>query len=260
MAQITKITTQKRRGRYNIFLEGQYAFAVSEAVLTRYQLAKGLELDAQLVQELQAADSQEQAYNKALDFLSYQLRSVAEVRQHLQEQEFAPETITQAITRLQELGYLDDQAYAESFIRTAIKTTLDGPQKIQRKLQSKKVTPAVISSALKLYTEELQAENALKLAQKVVRQAHQRSSQQTRIKIQQRLLQVGYSRDLLPFIFDNLIWQKDANQEQKLLQEKVQKLWRRYQKKDQGRQKLYATLLRQGFKSADIRQVLEDLA
>ena len=50
MAQITKITAQKRRGRYNIFLDGQYAFPVSETTLVTYHLAKEMTLTALAVQ------------------------------------------------------------------------------------------------------------------------------------------------------------------------------------------------------------------
>ncbi|EPC72337.1 regulatory protein RecX, partial [Lacticaseibacillus paracasei subsp. paracasei Lpp71] len=39
MSEITKITAQKRRGRYNIFIDGTYAFPVSETTLVDYRLA-----------------------------------------------------------------------------------------------------------------------------------------------------------------------------------------------------------------------------
>ena len=45
MATITKISAQKRPGRYNIFLDEQYAFPVSEEVLIKYGLRKGIVLD-----------------------------------------------------------------------------------------------------------------------------------------------------------------------------------------------------------------------
>lgn len=44
MAIITKVSAQKRQGRYNIFLDQEYAFSVSEKTLAEFVLLKGQEL------------------------------------------------------------------------------------------------------------------------------------------------------------------------------------------------------------------------
>ena len=44
MPIITKISTQKRKGRYNIFIDNEYAFSVSERTLAEKRLLKGTEL------------------------------------------------------------------------------------------------------------------------------------------------------------------------------------------------------------------------
>ena len=58
MAKITKITAQKKAGRYNIYLNGKFAFPVSEEVLVKYRLLKGSELDDQQVATIKKADHQ----------------------------------------------------------------------------------------------------------------------------------------------------------------------------------------------------------
>lgn len=52
MPKITAITTQKRRGRYNIFIDGHYAFPVSEQSLIQFRLSKGQELTPALEQAI----------------------------------------------------------------------------------------------------------------------------------------------------------------------------------------------------------------
>ena len=54
--KVTKITTQKREGRYNVFLDDQYAFPISEDVMIKYRIFKGMEIDKQLQEEILAAD------------------------------------------------------------------------------------------------------------------------------------------------------------------------------------------------------------
>ena len=52
MAIITKVSAQKRQGRYNIFLDQEYAFSVSEKTLAEFVLLKGQELSPQKINEI----------------------------------------------------------------------------------------------------------------------------------------------------------------------------------------------------------------
>ena len=76
MPKITKITAQKKSGRYNIFIDEQFAFGVTESVLIKYRLAKDLEIDSQLQRDIQKDDDNAKAYQLALNYLSHQLRTV----------------------------------------------------------------------------------------------------------------------------------------------------------------------------------------
>ena len=91
--KITSITTQKRPGRFNVFLDGNYAFSVSEDVLIKFQLSKGKELDSADLEEIFQADALSKALNKALDYLSYSLRTEKETRQKLAKEGLADDII-----------------------------------------------------------------------------------------------------------------------------------------------------------------------
>ena len=56
MAVITKVSTQKRKGYFNIFLDNQFAFGVSEKILTEYRLFKGTELTDEQIEEIKQRD------------------------------------------------------------------------------------------------------------------------------------------------------------------------------------------------------------
>lgn len=135
--KITAIATQKKAGRFNIYLDGKYAFSVSEDVLIKYRLAKGLELNEEMIEHLQQADLLSKAYNKALDHLSYQLRTKKEIKIYLTKLEVPENDQNQIISKLVELNLLDDLAYAKSYVRTAAKTTDKGPFVIAQKLKQK---------------------------------------------------------------------------------------------------------------------------
>lgn len=125
--QITAIVAQKRPGRFNVFLNGQYAFPVAESVLIKYRLYKGMEVDQKLLQQISNDDQVAQAYNKMLDYLSHQLRTEHEVEQKLVEIDTPPEFVPVVMAKLRENRLLDDREYAAAYVRTEMNTGLKGP-------------------------------------------------------------------------------------------------------------------------------------
>src|SRR5699024_5500369 len=105
--KITKIETQKRKGRYNVYLDGEYAFPVGEGVLIRHALYKGMEISKELQQQLETEDVYSKAYSRALDYLSHQLRSEKEIRDDLRKHEFPFEAVEKVLAQLKEMNYVD---------------------------------------------------------------------------------------------------------------------------------------------------------
>jgi len=58
----------------------------------------------------------EKTFERALNLLSYKPRSLAEMRARLMEKDWAEESVVdQALARLEELGYLNDEEFAANF-------------------------------------------------------------------------------------------------------------------------------------------------
>ena len=123
MSIITKITQGKKNPeRYNIYLEEKFAFSVDETLIIRYQLTKGKELDQWTIEEMNFEDEVRKAFNKALHYLGFRMRSEGEVRKKLKEKEFGEAVIDEAVKKLYELSFLDDQQFSEALLRTQIKS------------------------------------------------------------------------------------------------------------------------------------------
>ena len=71
MPIITKVSSQKRPGRYNIFLDGKYAFSASEQTVAEYVLLKGQELTPEKIAEVKQYDADAKATNLASRYLNY---------------------------------------------------------------------------------------------------------------------------------------------------------------------------------------------
>lgn len=263
MKTITAIEVQKHHAhRFNVYLDGQYAFPVSEQVLVDFTLHKGQELDANQIKQITAADAASRAYSQALDYLSHQLRTTKEVRAALRKRDVPPEVIETVCTRLKEQHLLDDQEYANSYVRTVARTELKGPRVIRQKLQQRGITVPAIEQALTQFPPEQQVANALTLAQKLARRYRNKPTRLRQTKVKQGLLTAGFKGDTITQALAQFSPEVDEEHEAALLQAAAAKVWRRYARFDQRTrmQKAKQALYRQGFPLDESTFALEDLA
>lgn len=260
MGKITKIEAQRRRGRYNIYLDGKYAFPVAESVLVKFRLMKGLELDSGQVSAITTADQQARAYSRMLDYLSHQLRTEAEVTQKLREQGTPEEFITPILQKLRAQYLVDDHEYAAAYVRTAMVTDLKGPGVIRQKLRQKKVGENDIDVALTQFTPDKQRENATKLAKKLYRRYQKQPTRRREQKVRQGLLTKGYQNVIFDQIKDAVQPTVDPNQQATLLADQAERLWHRYRRYDprQRAQHLKQAMFRKGFDLDAVQEWLDE--
>ncbi|MFD1465981.1 recombination regulator RecX [Lapidilactobacillus mulanensis] len=260
VAKITKISAQKRPGRYNIFLDGKYAFPVSEDVLMQFALQKDLEVDDKLKQALLAADANSQANQLALNYLSYQLRTIKEMRTYLREHEVSSDVADEIIERLELQNYLDDAEYAKAYVRTSMILHLKGRNVIRNELRQKGIAPDEIEDALVLYDSETVLENGTKLAQQVWKRQHKFAQRVRQQKVRQALQQKGFTGDEITMIWQELDLGVDEDDESEALANAAEKAIRRYQPLTDPKQvqKFKQALARKGFAFDAINRWLED--
>lgn len=262
MSEITQIKTQQRKGRYNIYLDGQYAFPVSEQTLIQYRLAKGMELDDALANEIKQAEVTASANSIALDYISHQDRTVHEVKQKLRENDLPEDAIDAAVARLKELHYLDDAKYAAMFVRDNMAMGDKGPKVITNKLRQKGIFPALIEDALAEVADEEWLAVGGRVAAKAARHNQHRAFHDAIQKIRLTLLQKGFNADQITTIMAALDFEKDAEGEQDRLQHEAEKQWRlkhRYTGYDRKR-RVKEALYRKGYDLDAIDAVLSELA
>lgn len=259
--EITKIEAQKHVGRYNIYVDGKYAFPVSEDVLLRYRLLKGSELTPELIETLKTADDQSKAFELALNYLSYQQRTEKELSDYLLKKEIPETTIAPVMARLFEEHLVDDEKFAHSYVRTMKRTSDKGPSVIRRQLKQKAVNEDYIENALaEDFPETEQLERLTELVEKLKRQYQRQTPTIQRQKVQQRLVEKGFSFDLVGQALAETTFEMDAETQADLMNIQAEKLWRRYRADpDRKRQmKVRQGLYRKGFKSDAISNWIED--
>lgn len=97
------------------------------------------------IRRLEAAGLREYA----LGLLSRRALSANEVRQKLKERAVSPEDIEPLMERLRELGFLNDERFAEGFATARLSNDGHGSQRVLRDLKRRRVAPGLAEEAVK---------------------------------------------------------------------------------------------------------------
>lgn len=263
MPQITKITTQKKRtDRYNIYMDygkgEEYAFSVDEEVLLKFKLKKGTDIDEFDLADIQFYDEIQKTFTTALNFLSHRMRSELEVRAHLKKKEIDEPIIQEAIHKLYNYSYLDDLAFAQSFVRTQINSGNKGPITIRLELKEKGINEQITEQALLLYPLEIQEEYARRIAEKMFAKEKNISERALKQKLEQTLLRKGFSMNVIAEALQNASMEKDRDEEWDSLCHQAEKAHRRLQKYTgyEYEQRMKQALFRKGFPIDSIERYL----
>ncbi len=151
--KITALVVQeKNKERVSVFLDGEFAFGL--AMIEALKLRKGQLLTDQEIERLKALDEIEVAHERALKFLSYRPRSIAEVRRSLVGKGFSPATIDAVVQRLKEANLLDDQAFARYWVDNRETFEPRSGRALRFELRKKGLADPDISAAVEGVNEE----------------------------------------------------------------------------------------------------------
>ncbi|MEM8601110.1 MAG: RecX family transcriptional regulator, partial [Bacteroidota bacterium] len=188
------------------FLDGAFAFGLTKDLVLREGLRKGRVLSIAEQQRLLEQDEQLRARRKAIDYLSYKARTTTEVRRKLRDTGFGEAATDDAVARMQELGYLDDDAYAKAYARGRFSGRGYGPQRIRTDLMKRGLDRQVIDAALDDFADPDDLfETALRHGEKRWdRLASEPDPRKRRKKTYDFLLRRGYGFDTARRVVDAL--------------------------------------------------------
>ncbi|WP_173917134.1 recombination regulator RecX [Halobacillus sp. Marseille-Q1614] len=266
MVKITRITTQKKnKNRYNIFLDrGQgesYGFSVDEDILVKYRLQKSMELEESTINALIQQDTIHKSYTLAINFLSYRMRSEQEIREYLERKEVDEEHAEEVVRLLYKERLLDDQEFANSFVRTKVNTASKGPLLIKKDLIQKGVSALTADEALNYFSFDKQVEKAKKFAEKKMNSDRKKSQRQQIQNVQQTLMQKGFTGDVIQEVISQLPKENNGKEEWEAVVFQGEKLLRKYERKSEGyelKQKLKTGLYRKGFAFDNIERFIDE--
>lgn len=254
MAIITKISAQRRPGRYNLFLDGKYAFSASEKTVAEFVLLKGKVLTAAEVEKIKQFDQDAKASDLAAHYLSYEPRTVYEILQYLQKHGITNEAANSAVSELTELGYLDDKKYAALFIKNNLRVGKDGAKALARKLKLKGITEEIVQSELEKVTEDDWLVVAKKVIKSLQHQVGKISEQELKRKAKRKLLSHGFTSALANSAVEQLNLAPNEEEQIAALKKQGIKAYKRFHRYDEQKRhfKIKQYLFAHGFSSTEI--------
>lgn len=191
--KITKIVQQeKQKDRYSLFVEGKYAFSLSESALLDSRLMVGQELSGDDLAHWKQESADDKISGNALRYAAMRLRSTWEMEQYLKRKGATPPLSEKILNKLSNIGLLNDEAFARAWTNNRRLLRPTSKRKLQQELRAKRVSDEVIEQALQ--TDEGNDEQAA-LRQLVAKKRDLPKYKAEPMKLMQYLARQGFSYD-----------------------------------------------------------------
>lgn len=241
-----------------IYLDNKEKIHLSVDIYFKYSISSQKGLDDDLYNRLKEEEKLFLAYRGALRKLSTKDFTVKQIKDYLIiKKELDYKETDNIINKLKEYGLLDDDKYCLNRTIYLNKQLLSTKQ-IKIKLQKEGLSNELIEKYV-INNVEGEYEKAKRLAKKYSTTIKNKSLNATKQNILSKIVNAGYSYDAAKDAIDSLHLKVDN--ESDLLKKEYTKAKTKYSKKYEGydlRSHIYSYLLNKGFKSEDIKSIVED--
>lgn len=176
MPKITSIEPQKKKqGRFNIYIDGEFAFVADENLVVSEKLVPGKIIQPQELDKLLFEAEVGKLMEKMYGLFSVRQRSEKEVRDYLKirnqkskikdGEEISQLVVDQLVERLKQRGMLNDLEFARAWVESRRRSRGKSMRALKAELMKKgidrEITEEVISHQLSVISEEELAKRTL---------------------------------------------------------------------------------------------------
>ena len=152
--KVTDVVVQKNNSqRVSVFVDNEYAFSLDGADALLMKIKPGRELTKEDIERCNYECNFTKARDKALEILSGKSVSKRELSDKLSQKGYDEPIISDAISELESLGYINDEDYASLFLEHCI-SKMWGKKKIRYEMKQKGIPEAIIEEKLSEFDED----------------------------------------------------------------------------------------------------------
>jgi len=160
MGTITALRLNARKKQVNVFVDGLFAFTVSDELAITNRLVVGRDLSLDQIEELKEANLFQKCMDAAVRYLSYRPRSEREVRQRLRRRGFEGPVVDEVVLKLKERRLIDDAAFCEFWRNNRLSFNPRSAKLVKLELRKKGVSAETANRAVENMDDENSAYEA----------------------------------------------------------------------------------------------------
>ena len=196
--KITSIVKQKREGRYNIFLDNEFAFGLLKETIYKFGLRLNDNIDQKQINEILEFDEFLKAQKFVYKLLSHYSYTVNEIIQKLRKKKIKPTTIDKVVNNIIEQGLVNDNEYVKLYIESKKLTKPIGKKLLKLKLKNKGIDQEIIDSQLEqLYSSKEEKAAAEKVLARYIKTLKEKDLKKRKEKCFRHLISKGFDFDLI---------------------------------------------------------------
>lgn len=189
--KITAIKAQiRQQGRFSIFLEGKYAFSLSDQALLDSKIVPGQELTAPEVERLKQLSADDKLLGAALRYAMLRPRSNWEMETYLRRKNVTPLLLQKILSKLSDLRLLDDAAFAKAWIDSRRLLKPVSHRRLVAELRAKRIPEEIAKQALEGDDTDERA-----VLKELVARKRKQTKYQDNTKLMQYLARQGFNYD-----------------------------------------------------------------
>jgi regulatory protein len=147
--KISKITPQKKnKRRSTIYINGEYAFGLSNEIVLKCDLHEGDAIDDATIQDVLLEQEKQRIRERGLRLLYYRKRSVKEMKKRLLAVGFDENMVNGVIDEFIQDNTLNDDDFAEAFVADHTDLKPKGNIFIRRELMRKGISQGIIDKVI----------------------------------------------------------------------------------------------------------------
>ncbi len=152
-----------------LYFNQEPSIVIHASFVEKFGLRIGLEIEAQAIEKIIAADEAMRAKNYALGLLREDIYSKTEMTKQLERDGYGDHTVRTIITELIHSGHIRDRQFAEKWIQKRLKTNPRGKTLLKQELIDKGVDKETAEKVIAEVMVEDEEKLAFQIAQKQVR-------------------------------------------------------------------------------------------
>lgn len=202
--KVTQIESQKRNPkRFNIYLDGKYAFGADEDLIVHFRLIVGKEVTIQDLQKLLYEAEVGKLIEKLYGYITIRQRSEKEIHDYLKQlsykrkvkgqEEISDLSMQLCLDRLRQKGLVDDMSFAKSWVESRRRSKKKGSLALKFELIQKGISNEIIAQVLSADSFDDEATLAAQALEKKLSSFNSYDSQKRYQKGIEYLLRKGFS-------------------------------------------------------------------